>query len=49
MNSFAMPHGQGNSIVYRARFSGFTATAAKEACRQLARAGISCFTLAPQG
>ena len=47
---FAMPITRGSSTLYRARFSGFTtASAAREACSQLVKKGVSCLMLAPQG
>jgi D-alanyl-D-alanine carboxypeptidase len=44
----AIPVSKGKSILYRARFLGFSEKAAKETCRQLARRGVSCLTLGPQ-
>lgn len=46
---FAMPITRGASTLYRARFSGFTASSARQACSELAEKGMSCLALAPQG
>ncbi len=45
----AVPVSKGKSTLYRARFLGFNEKSAKETCRQLAKHGVSCLTLAPQG
>jgi D-alanyl-D-alanine carboxypeptidase len=44
----AIPVSKGKSILYRARFLGFSEKAAKETCRELSRRGVSCLTLGPQ-
>jgi D-alanyl-D-alanine carboxypeptidase len=41
----AMPVKNGSNQLYRARFRGFDATAANDACAQLKRAQIDCFVL----
>ncbi len=40
---------KGNAVIYRARFSGFTEKAAKNACAQLKKLGQPCLTLQPTG
>jgi D-alanyl-D-alanine carboxypeptidase len=35
--------------LYRARFTGFGEREARDACKALARKGLSCFAIAPQG
>ncbi len=45
----AVPVSKGKSMLYRARFLGFSEKSAKEACRELGKRGVSCLTLAPQG
>lgn len=47
--AFTMSVQIGDEILYRARFSGFTERAARDACKTLATRGVSCFPLAPQG
>jgi D-alanyl-D-alanine carboxypeptidase len=44
---FTQEHPQGGTIVYRARFSGFTEKSARAACRRIAAKGFGCLTLAP--
>jgi D-alanyl-D-alanine carboxypeptidase len=45
----AVPITRGSSTLFRARFSGFDQTTARAACKELARKGVSCLPLAPQG
>ncbi|TMJ39939.1 MAG: hypothetical protein E6G87_03250 [Alphaproteobacteria bacterium] len=40
---------KGEETIFRARMSGFTAKAAKSACRTLSRKRVDCATLEPQG
>ncbi|HEX9595952.1 MAG TPA: D-alanyl-D-alanine carboxypeptidase, partial [Anaerolineales bacterium] len=47
--AFAIAITRGNSTLYRARFSGFNQTTAREACKVLERKGLGCLPLAPQG
>jgi D-alanyl-D-alanine carboxypeptidase len=47
--AIAVPITRGSSTLYRARFSGFDKTSARAACKELARKGVSCLPLAPQG
>ncbi len=47
--AFAIPITRGSSTLYRARFSGFNQTTAREACKVLERKGVNCLPLAPQG
>lgn len=47
--AFAIPITRGSSTLYRARFSGFDRSTAREACKELERKGLSCLPLAPQG
>jgi D-alanyl-D-alanine carboxypeptidase len=47
--SVAVPITRGSSTLYRARFSGFDQTTALAACKELARKGVKCLPLAPQG
>ncbi|NNJ76653.1 MAG: D-alanyl-D-alanine carboxypeptidase [Anderseniella sp.] len=44
---FLMPVAKDGSTLYRARFSGLSKMQATRACRQLKRAGVGCFPLAP--
>ena len=44
---FTMAVESGNAMLYRARFSGFTETHAREACKVLAEKGLDCLPLAP--
>ena len=44
---FLMPVAKNGSTLYRARFSGLNRKQATRACRQLKRAGVGCFPLAP--
>ncbi len=44
---FTMPVSRGNDTIFRARFSGFDETGAREACKRLSRKGVGCFPLAP--
>lgn len=46
---FAIPITRGSSTLYRARFSGFDQSSAREACKELKGKGLSCLPLAPQG
>ena len=48
-SAFAIPIKNGSSTLYRARFSGFNQSSAREACKVLERKGLSCLPLAPQG
>jgi D-alanyl-D-alanine carboxypeptidase len=45
----AVPITRGSSTLFRARFSGFDQTTARAACKELARKGVKCLPLAPQG
>ncbi len=45
--AFTVTVQKGDKTTYRARFSGFTEKAAREACRQLARTNTSCYVVAP--
>jgi D-alanyl-D-alanine carboxypeptidase len=45
----AVPITRGSSTLFRARFSGFDRTTARAACKELARKGVKCLPLAPQG
>jgi D-alanyl-D-alanine carboxypeptidase len=45
----AVPITRGSSTLFRARFSGFDQTTARAACKDLARKGVKCLPLAPQG
>jgi len=47
--AFALPITRGSSTLYRARFSGFDQSSAREACKELESKGLSCLPLAPQG
>ena len=47
--AFASPITRGSSTLYRARFSGFDQTSAREACKELETKGLNCLPLAPQG
>lgn len=47
--AFAIPITSGSSTLYRARFSGFSKTTAREACKVLAKKGVNCLPLEPQG
>jgi len=44
---FLMPVAKNGNTLYRARFSGLNKNQAARACRQLKRAGVGCFPLAP--
>ena len=44
---FTMAVESGDAMLYRARFSGFTETHAREACKVLAEKGLDCLPLAP--
>lgn len=44
---FLMPVASNGNTLYRARFSGLNKKQATRACRQLKRAGVGCFPLAP--
>ncbi|MET0482745.1 MAG: D-alanyl-D-alanine carboxypeptidase [Aestuariivirgaceae bacterium] len=44
---FTMPVSRGNDTIFRARFSGFDESQAREACKRLSRKGVGCFPLAP--
>jgi D-alanyl-D-alanine carboxypeptidase len=44
---FTMPVSRGNQTIFRARFSGFDESQAREACKRLTRKGVGCFPLAP--
>lgn len=44
---FTMAAQSGKAMIYRARFSGFTETHAREACKVLAKKGLDCLPLAP--
>ncbi|WP_108882583.1 serine hydrolase [Anderseniella sp. Alg231-50] len=44
---FLMPVAKNGNTLYRARFSGLSRKQATRACRQLKRAGVGCFPLAP--
>jgi len=44
---FLMPVAKNGNTLYRARFSGLNKKQAARACRQLKRAGVGCFPLAP--
>ena len=44
---FLMPVAKNGNTLYRARFSGLNKKQATRACRQLKRAGVGCFPLAP--
>jgi D-alanyl-D-alanine carboxypeptidase len=46
--AFAIPITRGSSTLFRARFSGFSQTTAREACKELSRKGVNCLPLAPQ-
>ena len=46
--AFTVTVQKGDKTTYRARFSGFTEKAARETCRQLARANTSCYVVAPK-
>ncbi len=45
---FLMAVDKDGDTIYRARFSGLNSQQARNACRQLKRAGVGCFRLAPQ-
>lgn len=45
---FLMAVDKDGDTIYRARFSGLNKQQARNACRQLKRAGVGCFELAPQ-
>jgi D-alanyl-D-alanine carboxypeptidase len=45
---FLMAVDKDGDTIYRARFSGLNRQQARNACRQLKRAGVGCFELAPQ-
>jgi D-alanyl-D-alanine carboxypeptidase len=44
---FTMAAQSGDAMIYRARFSGFTETHAREACKVLEEKGLDCLPLAP--
>ena len=44
---FTMAAPRGKAMIYRARFSGFTESHAREACKLLAAKGVDCLPLAP--
>ena len=44
---FTMAAPSGKSMIYRARFSGFTEAHAREACKVLSAKGVDCLPLAP--
>ena len=44
---FTMAAPRGKSMIYRARFSGFTEGHAREACKVLSAKGVDCLPLAP--
>ncbi|MGH6907709.1 MAG: SPOR domain-containing protein, partial [Aestuariivirga sp.] len=46
--AFTVTVQKGDKTTYRARFSGFTEKAAREACAQLARKNTSCYVVAPK-
>ena len=46
--AFTVTVQKGDKTTYRARFSGFTEKAAREACRQLVRVNTSCYVVAPR-
>ena len=46
--AFTVTVQKGDKTTYRARFSGFTEKAAREACKQLASANTSCYVVAPK-
>jgi D-alanyl-D-alanine carboxypeptidase len=41
--AFTEPVSKGGSTLYRARFAGFGADEAQEACKALKRSGFACF------
>ncbi len=45
---FLMAVDKDGDTIYRARFSGLSKQQARSACKQLKRAGVGCFELAPQ-
>jgi len=47
--AFTMSVQINGSTMFRARFSGFTESAARSACRTLTAKGVSCLPLSPQG
>jgi D-alanyl-D-alanine carboxypeptidase len=46
--AFTMQVMKGTEAIYRARFSGFSEEAAKDACRQLESKGFGCIAYSPQ-
>lgn len=46
--AFTVEVKKGEETIFRARVSGFTAKAAKSACRTLSRKGVDCSTIKPQ-
>ena len=44
---FTMAAQSGDAMIYRARFSGFTESHAREACKVLKAKGLDCLALAP--
>jgi D-alanyl-D-alanine carboxypeptidase len=44
---FTMELPQGKTVLYRARFAGFTQKTARAACRKIAAKGFGCLTFAP--
>ncbi|MBC8036682.1 MAG: D-alanyl-D-alanine carboxypeptidase [Rhizobiales bacterium] len=46
--AFTVTVQKGDKTTYRARFSGFTEKAAREACKQLARVNTTCYVVAPK-
>lgn len=46
---FTMPTSKNGKTLFRARYSGFSRVSAANACKKLARRGVSCFALAPKG
>ena len=44
---FTMAVQSGHAMLYRARFSGFTETHAREACKELTAKGLDCLPLSP--
>lgn len=47
-SGFVVSLEKANRVLYRARFSGFTEEAARDACKALNRKGVGCLALAPR-
>ena len=46
--AMALPAQDGGRTIYRARFAGFDAQRASNACSELRRTGVDCFVAKPE-